>query len=380
MRADVVVIGAGLQGCGVALRLAQAGRSVVVLEKSVPGAEASSAAGGILSPGVEAVEPGPFYDLCAASLGRYAAFASEIERLSGLWVGFRAGGTLEVALDDRMAQVLAARAAKLGGLGAAVDVLDGDEARKLEPGLSSEARGALYFRGEASLDPRLLGRALHIAAARAGARFLPGQVRRVVHESGRAAGVDHESGRIQAPAVVLAAGAWSTQVEGSLLPPGAVRPVRGQIAALDTRPPLLSRVVFSEKGYVVPRPDGRIVCGSTMEEAGFEKAVTAGGLLHVLELAVEIAPRLAAAPVAETWSNFRPGTPDGQPILGRGPVEGLFYATGHYRNGVLLAPITADAVSDLVLGRDPPADLSPFSAERLGPGRQGEPVTPPSRR
>jgi len=379
MKADAVVIGAGLQGCGVALRLAQAGRSVVVLERSVPGAEASSAAGGILSPGVEAVEPGPFYDLCALSLSRYAAFAAEVERLSGLWVGFRAGGTLEVALDDRMAQVLAARAGKLSDLGAPVDVLDGDEARRLEPGLTGEARGALYFRGEASLDPRLLGRALHLAAARAGARFVTGQVRRIAYEGGRAAGVDHESGRISAAAVVLAAGAWSAQVEGNLLPPGAVRPVRGQIAALDTRPPLLSRVIFSEKGYVVPRPDGRILCGSTMEEAGFEKAVTAGGLLHVLELAVEIAPRLAAAPVAETWSNFRPGTPDGQPVLGAGPAGGLFYATGHYRNGVLLAPITADAVSDLVLGRDPPVDLSPFSAARLGPGR-GAGVTPPSPR
>jgi len=369
MNADVVVVGAGLQGCGVALRLSQAGRSVVVLERSVPGAEASSAAGGILSPGVEAVEPGPFYDLCARSLERYAAFVDEVEGLSGLWVGFRAGGTLEVALDDRMAQVLAGRAAKLARVGAPVDVLDGDAARRLEPALSAEARGALYFPGEASVDPRLLGRALHLAASQAGARFVPGQVRRIAFERDRVAGVDHESGRIAAPAVVLAAGAWSLQVEGNRLPPGSVRPVRGQIAVLDTRPPLLSRVVFSEKGYVVPRPDGRILCGSTMEEAGFEKAVTAGGLLHVLELAVEIAPRLAGAPVVETWSNFRPATPDGEPILGPGPAEGLFYATGHYRNGILLAPITADAVSSAVLGRPPPLDLSPFSAARLGAGR-----------
>ncbi len=366
MRTDVVVVGAGLQGCGVALRLAQAGRDVVVLERSVPGAEASSAAGGILSPGVEA-EPGPFHDLCTLSLERWERFAAEVERLSGSWVAFRGGGTLEVSVDDRFTPVLAARAARLERAGVRVEALDGDAARRLEPGLSRETRGALYFPDEASVDPRLLGRALHASAARAGARFLQGQVRGIAVEGGRAAGVDHESGRIDAGAVVLAAGAWSLQVAGNGLPAGAVRPVRGQIAVLDTRPPLLSRVIFSDKGYVVPRPDGRILCGSTMEEAGFEKAVTAGGLLRVLELAVEVAPALAAAPVVETWSNFRPATPDGLPILGPGTVPGLFYATGHYRNGVLLAPVTADVVADAVLGRPASVDLAPFGPARLAP-------------
>ncbi len=369
MHADVVVIGAGIQGTAVAFRLVQQGARVVVLERSVPGAEASSAAAGILSPGVEALEPGPFYELCAASLERYRAFAEEVERLSGVWVGYRGGGTLEVALDDEVVAALAGRAAKLDKGGIPVEVLDDGAARRLEPGLSDKTRGALWFPGEASVDPRLLGRALHLAADRAGARFQTGQVRRIAVEGGRAAGVDHESGRIAAGAVVLAAGSWSLQVEGHGLPAGAVRPVRGQIAVLDTRPPLLSRVVFSDKGYVVPRADGRILCGSTMEEVGFEKAVTASGLLHVLGLAVEIAPRLASAPLVESWSNFRPATPDGSPILGPGPVPGLYYAAGHYRNGILLAPITADAVSAVVLGRPPPVDLAPFSPERLGPAR-----------
>ena len=344
MQADVVVVGAGIQGCGVALRLAQAGRRVVVLERSVPGAEASSAAGGILSPGVEAVEPGPFYALCRASLELYPSFVQELERLSGLWVGHRAGGTLEVAFDDRMAHVLAARAARLERAGLPVEVLDGDAARRLEPGL---------------------------AAAGAGARFVTGQVRGVAVEDGRVAGVDHESGRIAAPVAVIAAGAWTMQVRGNELPPGSVRPVRGQIAVLDTRPPLLRRVVFSEKGYLVPRPDGRILAGSTMEEAGFEKAVTAGGLLHLMELALEIAPGLSSAPVVDTWSNFRPATPDGLPILGPGSTPGLHYATGHYRNGILLAPVTAEVVSAAVLGREPRVDLAPFSPARLGSGRPG---------
>jgi glycine oxidase len=196
-------------------------------------------------------------------------------------------------------------------------------------------------------------------------------VLRILHEGGRAVGVDHDAGRIEAGAVVLAAGAWSALVPGSALPRGAVRPVRGQIAVLDTRERLLGRVVFSDKGYVVPRADGRVLCGSTMEEVGFEKAVTAGGLHGVLGMAIEIAPALAAAPLVDTWSNFRPASPDGWPVLGPSPVPGLFYATGHTRNGILLTPITADAVAAAVLGRPPPVDLSPFSAGRLAPRGAG---------
>jgi glycine oxidase len=363
--ADVIVVGAGIQGGAVALRLAQAGKKVVVLERSVPGAEASSAAGGILSPGVEAAEPGPFYELCRASLERYPGWVAEVEAASGMTVGFRALGTLEAALDDQHARLLAARAERLAAHGLPVEVLDGDAVRALEPGISPETRGALLFADEASVDARALARAVPMAAARAGALFLTGQVRRIVTEGGRAVGVDHETGRIRAGAVVLAAGAWSLLVEGHGLPPRAVRPVRGQIAVLDTRPPLLKRVIFSGHGYVVPRPDGRILCGATMEDVGFEKAVTAGGLLHVLKVGVEIAPALANAPVVETWSNFRPASPDGEPILGVGAVPDLFYATGHSRNGILLAPITADAIRAAILGERPPVSLAPFSAARF---------------
>jgi glycine oxidase len=376
MNADVIVIGAGVQGCAVAWRLAQAGRSVVVLERSIPGAEASSAAGGILSPGQEALEPGPFYQLGRASLGRYPAFAAELEQVAGLPIGFRGGGTLEVALDDQHARLLAGRAGKLHSAGLPVTVLDDAEVRRLEPGLSPEARGALWYEDEATLDPRLLGRALSIAAGRAGARFLSGQVRAIRSSGGRVLGVEHESGPIDAAAVVLAAGAWSMQVAGHGLPPGAVRPVRGQIAAVDTRPPLLQRTIFSGHGYVVPRADGRVLCGSTMEDVGFERGVTAGGLRHVLEVGIGIAPGLARAPVVETWSNFRPASPDGEPILGPGAIAGLHYATGHTRAGILLCPITADAIAAAVLGAPPPIDLAPFSPARLASGPTPERPAP----
>jgi glycine oxidase len=190
MTTKVVVVGAGIQGSAVALRLAQAGADVTVLERAVPGAEASSAAGGILSPGVEAVEPGPFYALGMASLERYEGFARDVEAASGIWTGFVRRGTLEVAFDDDHAKLLAARAEKIERAGLPVEVLDDDAVRRLEPGLAAEARGALFFAGEAAVDPRLLGRAVYVAAARAGARFVPGQVRRIVHEGGHAAGVD----------------------------------------------------------------------------------------------------------------------------------------------------------------------------------------------
>ncbi len=369
MKSDVIVIGAGVQGCAVALRLAQAGQSVLVLERSVPGAEASSAAAGILSPGVEAEEPGPFYQLCAASLARYRAFAAELERLTGVSVGYRGGGTLQVAFDDVTARALAGRAAQIQKHDIPVEVIDGDEVRRLEPAVDAQVRGALWFREEASIDPRLLCRALYLAAHQAGARFLTGQVQRIVHGEGRAIGVDYDRGRLEGGSVVLAAGSWSAAVGGSGLPAGAVRPVRGQIALLDTRPPLLRRVVFSDKGYVVPRADGRVLCGSTMEEVGYERGVTAGGLRGVLDLAIEIAPALAGAPLIDSWSNFRPASPDGWPVLGASTVPGLYYATGHTRNGILLCPITADAVSAAILGRPAPVDLSPFSVARLRPTR-----------
>lgn len=377
MKTDVIVIGAGVQGCAVAWRLAQAGKRVLVLERAIPGAEASSAAGGILSPGVEAGQPGPFYELCQASLERYPAFAAELERLTGVAVAYREGGTLELAFDDATARVLAARAEKLERHRLPVEVLDGEGVRALEPGVASTVRGGLYFAAESSVDPRPLARALFLAAHREGAEFVTGQVLRIVHEGGRVVGVDHDRGRLEAEAVVLAAGSWSPLVEGNGLPRGAVRPVRGQMLLLDTRPLLLSRVVFSDKGYVVPRADGRLLCGATVEEVGYERGVTAGGLRAVLELALEIAPGLASASLLDSWSNFRPASPDGEPVLGRATAEGLYYATGHGRNGILLCPISAEVITALVLGRAPALEVGHFSAARLGSGR-GAVGSPPT--
>ena len=366
MTTDIVVIGAGIHGCATALRLAQAGARVTVLERSVPGAEASSAAGGILSPGVEAQHGGPLLALAQDSMQRWPALVAELEAATRIDLAYRTHGTLRIVFDAAEAEVWHADLQRLIALGVAAVWLDGPDLRTLEPALAASASGGYLFRGEASLDPKPLLRALATAAAGAGVRFLTGQVRRIAIENERVVGVDHVSGRLAAGSVLLAAGAWATLVEGSGLPAGAVHPVRGQMVVLEARPELVGRVVFSPKGYLVPRPDGRILCGSTMEEAGFEKVVTAAGMLSILGMAVETAPELAAAPYVESWSNFRPATADGLPILGPGAVPGLFYSTGHHRHGILLAPASADLVAASLLGERPAIDLTPYSAARLG--------------
>ncbi len=366
MNSDIVVIGAGIHGCATALRLAQAGARVTVLERSVPGAEASSAAGGILSPGVEAQHGGPLLALAQDSMRRWPTLVEELEATTGIDLAFRAHGTLRIVFSDAEAAAWKADLSRLVGLGVAAEWLDSADLAALEPALATTARGGYLFRGEASLDPKPLLRALATAAAGAGVRFLTGQVRGIAVENGRVGGVDHVSGRLAAGAVLLAAGAWSGLVEGCALPAGAVRPVRGQMVVLEARPELVGRVVFSPKGYLVPRPDGRILCGSTMEEAGFAKAVTAEGLWRILGMAVETAPELATALYSESWANFRPATVDGLPILGPGAIPGLFYSTGHHRHGILLAPASADLVAASLLGEAPALDLTPYSATRLG--------------
>jgi glycine oxidase len=366
MSSDIVVIGGGIHGCAAALRLAQAGARVTVLERSVPGAEASSAAGGILSPGVEAQHGGPLLALAQDSMRRWPAFAAELTAATGIDLAYRTNGTLRIVFGESEAAVWRADLPRLVGLGVATEWLDGAALRALEPALAAGASGGFLFRDEACLDPKPLLRALAAAAAGAGVRFLtgPGAAHR-----GRERARRRRRSRLGTPgagAVLLAAGAWAGLVEGSGLPLGAVRPVRGQMVVLEARPELVSRVVFSPKGYLVPRPDGRILCGSTMEEAGFEKVVTASGMLTLLGMAIETAPELAAAPVLESWSNFRPATADGLPILGPGAIPGLFYSTGHHRHGILLAPASADLVAAAVLGATPALDLAPYSAVRLG--------------
>ncbi|WP_163993013.1 glycine oxidase ThiO [Pyxidicoccus caerfyrddinensis] len=361
---NVIIVGGGIMGCGIALRLRQAGVRVTVLERSIPGAEASSAAAGILAPQMESDGPGPFLELCLRSRGLYPAFASELRELTGVDVAYRPCGVLKVAFNEAEVHHLDATVAWQRGMGLRAELLDGTAARALEPRLSPKALAAAHFPDDHQVDNRLLVRALSMAAARVGAEFRSGYVRGVMHEQGRAVGVDLDGEVLRADAVVLAAGSWSALVQGAGVEPKAVRPARGQMVQLQTRLPVLDRILTSEKGYLVPRADGRVIAGSTMELVGFDKQVTAAGLARILDMALELCPELASAPVTDSWAGFRPWTEDRNPFLGEGPVPGLFLATGHFRNGILLAPITAKLITQAVLGEKSTMDLTPFRYDR----------------
>jgi glycine oxidase len=361
---DVVVVGGGVVGCAVALRLVQAGAGCTVVERSVPGAEASSAAAGILAPQAESERPGPFLALCLRSRSLYPGFVHELETLSGMQVGFRPTGVLQLAFTEASLERLRARVKVQRDASLSAELLEPDAALGLEPAVNPAVLGAALFAEDGSVDNRLLMRALSMAAARAGVRFVTGHVRALLDRGGRAVGVDVDGERLAADAVVVAAGAWTGLVPGSGLSPRQVRPARGQMVMLRSRVPLLERVLFGDEGYLVPRADGHLLAGSTVEFQGFAKEVTAAGLQHILTLALKLVPGLAETPVVETWAGLRPFTEDHLPVLGPGPLSGLFLASGHFRNGILLAPVTAELLAQVVLGQPPSLPLEPFEWDR----------------
>ncbi|HTB61803.1 MAG TPA: glycine oxidase ThiO [Polyangia bacterium] len=363
---DVAIIGGGIMGSAVALRLCQRGIGVTVIERGIPGAEASSAAAGILGPQMEAEGPGPLLELGLKSRALYPALAAELRELTGIDVGYDRSGVLAVAFDEAGEAALSARRAWQLARGLRVDSLSGEAARAREPALGPAVRAALAFNDDAQVVARELARAFSQAAAGAGARFLTGRyVRRVLTDKGAVTGVELDGDVLPAAVVVVAAGSWSGLVDGAGVPPAVVRPARGQLVSIETRPPLFRHVVSAPGGYLVPRRDGTVLAGSTVEMAGFRKEVTVGGLAAILTLARTVIPALADAPVTGSWSNFRPFTEDHLPVLGATAVRGLVLATGHFRNGILLAPITAQAIAELVATGSASIDLSPFAIERF---------------
>ena len=346
----VVVIGGGVMGCASALELARRGvRDVIVLERAVPGAEASSAAAGMLAAQVEAsdrVELARY----AAARATYEAWATELREATGIDIGYRRTGILETARDEAALSALRERVELSCNEGLRAELVDGAHARKIESELAPTFAGAAFYPDEAQVDPPQLLRALVAATARAGVVVRSGAtVSSIVHEAGRCTGVALDGREVLgADAVVLAAGSWSSLVPGVPAELPKVRPIRGQLVMLEERPPRLRTIVFADHSYVVPRGDGRILCGSTTEDVGHRREVTAGGVNGILTAAIAIAPSLAGAELGRAWCNFRPQTAKA-PLVGRSSVQGLFLATGHYRNGILLAKVTADEVADAVL-------------------------------
>jgi glycine oxidase len=346
-----VIVGGGIMGCASAYALAKAGASVVVLERAVPGAEASSAAAGILGAQIEAGHDAAFRKRLVAARERYAAWARELEEASGARTGWRKTGAVELAFDDADAARLRAHQRDQNALGLRAEWLDSATLAEIEPEASRQAIGAVHLPDDAQVDPPELLRALVIACARAGVETVSGTtVRELVRDGDRVTGVLTDAGRVSGDAVVLAAGSWSSLVPGWPASLPAVRPVRGQMMLLEERPPRVRSILAGKDGYVVPRGDGRVVCGSTMEEVGHKREVTAGGVRHILERVLALAPRLAEAEMIRAWCNFRPFAGDATPLVGASGVRGLVLATGHHRNGILLAQETSELVRDAVLG------------------------------
>lgn len=362
---DVVVVGGGAIGCAIARELSARGLSVTLLERGEPGGEASWAAAGLLSPQSDAREPGPFFDLCLESRSLYPEWSRALEGETGLAVGYKATGILRCAYSEAERESLQARSLwqREAGLPAA-DRTARDLSADLPGLLSPEVVGGVLFPEDGVVDSRRLTGALAASAARRGVRLLPGtEARRCLVERGVCRGVATATEAFPADRVVDATGAWAA-FDPAWRDAAPVTPVRGQIVALRPEVPL-PLVVEAEDVYLVPREDGQVLAGATSEREGFRKAVTAEGVRSLTEAAIRLVPALSAARFETAWSGLRPGTPDGWPILGEAPgLPGLVFAAGHYRNGVLLAPLTARLVADLVT-RTGRCDLSAFSPDRF---------------
>lgn len=374
----VAIIGAGVVGLGIAWRLAARGVSVTIFDSGATGAGASHAAAGMLAACSEA-EPGEeaLISLGRDSQARWPAFAAELQAASGIDVELRTEGTLVIASTADDQARLHHHLVFQQKLGLPLQWISAAETRKREPRLAGKLAGAVWSPEDHQVDNRKLAAALRVAAEAAGATIHEHRpVKEIAITGPRTNGVVLADGsKMDADVVVLAAGAWSRTIAGlapELRPP--VRPIKGQMLSLRMDPvaPLINHVLWAPGVYLVPRRDGRLIVGATVEEKGFDTTLTAGGLLSLLDAAWRTVPAIEELPVEEMWVGHRPGSRDDAPILGPGPLEGLIYATGHHRNGILLAPVTADTVARLVLDGVVEPAIRPFGIERFAPARAAE--------
>ncbi|MEP9369275.1 glycine oxidase ThiO [Xanthobacter sp. VNH20] len=372
----VAIVGAGVIGLAIGWRLAQVGCKVELFDAGLAGSGASHAAAGMLAACAEA-EPGEegLLTLNRASQTLWPAFAADLEAASGMDVGLREEGTLVVALTADDAAKLRHQHAFQKSLGLPVEWLTAAEARRKEPHLATKLAGALWCPQDHQADNRQTAAALKVAALKAGAVLHEhAKVERVETREGRATGVVVDGVLHPADRVVLAAGAWSRGVTIAPAAPLPVRPIKGQMLALrmDPAAPLLTHVLWGPGTYMVPRKDGRLIIGATVEEKGFDTDITAGGQLALLTHAWRCVPTIEELTIIEQWVGFRPGSRDDAPILGASEVAGLIYATGHHRNGILLLPVTTSTICALVLDGQTDPLIAPFGAERFAPRAAAE--------
>ncbi len=367
---SVVIIGAGVCGLAIGWHLASAGRAVIIFERDRAGRAATWAAAGMLAPQIEA-EPGEegALGLMLESRAQWADYAKALEAASGVAVDYRTEGTIAVALDRDDAERLRFQYDFQRRLGLDVTWLSGPEAREREPHLAPGVTAAVFSPLDHQVDNRQVAKALCEAYLRAGGMLAENtEVTAIDIAEGRVRGVRLGRQRADAKHVVVAAGAWSRDIAGlpeTLRPP--VHPVKGQMIALRMaqKTPLIRHVVWGPDAYLVPRSDGRLLIGATVEEMGFDTRLTAGGMFEMLRAAWETLPGVYDLPVDETWAGLRPGSRDDAPILGPTAVTGLVLATGHHRNGILLAPLTGRAIGHFLLSGEVMDVIKPFALDRF---------------
>lgn len=378
-RYDVVILGGGIIGCALGWELARRGQSVAVVERGAIGAEASKAAAGILSAQMDLERPGPFFELCQMSRRMYGGWVKALQRVSRVPVGYHLDGILYLACTKEDAERMDRRGRWQRKRGLRVERWSRQEVRRREPNVDGPIKAGFFFPREAQVDNVALMEALAVCCRRAGVALLERTTAvRVLtrrRRGGRAVvGVQTSRGIVRAPVVVNCLGSWAPLM--GVLPRPSIAPARGQMLAFDAPKGLFRHVVMAEQAYGVQRKSGRLIVGSTVELVGYDRRVTLEGMAKILSgfralVGGEVLDRCA---FVECWAGLRPYSQDRLPILGATPIEGLLVAAGHFRHGILLAPVTATLMAELILGRRPSVNLSPFSLSRFGkrfPGRVG---------
>jgi glycine oxidase len=362
---DAVVAGGGLIGASIALELASAGLQVGVFDAQKPGREASWASAGMISPAPDGAATAALLPLSLASVRAYPEFLRVVEELSGKKAGYRKEGALDIFLTQSAETEIPAIVEENRKAGLRAEPVNSEQACALEPEITAEIRAGIVRPDEASLDNRIFTEGVLEAAQRQGAEIHSGNGAKALWTEGAACrGLQVESGRVEARWTVVAAGCFSARIEGAARY-APVIPAKGQMMALRCDAVKIKRDIWCEHIYLVPRTDGRIIAGATVEYEGFDRSVTAAGLRKILNGAIALVPRLEKACVEETWAGLRPDSPDHLPILGPTDRKGLLIATGHFRSGILLAPVTAQLIREWVTAQKVSVDWAPFSPMRF---------------
>ena len=361
---NIIIVGGGVIGLSIARALALRGvNDICLLERSSLGTEASYAAAGMLAPQAEADSRDEFFDLLCQSRDLYPEFAAALKEETGVDIELDQTGTLYLAFNEHDQAEINRRFEWQTRAGLSVEQMTSSDARLLEANIASNVSGALLFPKDYQVENRRLLNALVNSVAQLNVSLRTGiNVEGICIQKNHVTGVRTLEEKLDCETVILAAGSWTSLIHSTV----KVEPVRGQMVCLNTKPQLSRHVIYSPRGYIVPRQDGRLLAGSTSERAGFVKEVTVKAVTSILQNAIEICPAVATLPIADLWSGLRPKASDGLPVLGPcGEIDGLIYATGHYRNGILLAPITGELIAKTIVEDNLQPALAPFSPDRF---------------